>query len=231
MRMIKDNISNISKHINSVCQRLGMSPEDVTLIGITKYVDSSKIKEMIDGGITSIGENIVQDASKKFSELGAYSQKVTKHLVGHLQSNKAKEAVEIFDLIQSVDRLKLAREINKYAISQNKIVDVLIQVNTSCEDQKSGVKKEDALGLIKNILELKNIRILGLMAIAMLTDDKEVVRKNFRDLRLIRDEVNSMFPFNEQLQMKYLSMGMSDDYEIAIEEGANMIRIGRAIFQ
>ncbi|MBU0468758.1 MAG: YggS family pyridoxal phosphate-dependent enzyme [Candidatus Omnitrophica bacterium] len=229
--MIKDNISNINKHIYSICQRLGISSDDVTLIGITKYVDSSKIKEIIDCGVTNIGENIVKDASRKFSELEGYAQRVTKHLVGHLQTNKVKEAVAVFDLIQSVDRLKLACEINKQAINQNKMVDVLIQVNTSCEEQKSGVEKEHVLELIKSVLELKNIRILGLMTIAMLTDDKDVIRKSFKGLRLIRDEVKAMFPSSEQIKMKYLSMGMSADYEIAIEEGANMIRIGRAITQ
>lgn len=229
--MIKDNISNINNHIHSICQRLGISPDDITLVGITKYVDSSKIKEIIDGGVINIGENIVKDASKKFSELGDHAQKVTKHFVGHLQTNKAKDAVSVFDLIQSVDSLKLACEINKHAVNREKIVDVLIQVNTSCEDQKSGVEKEHALELIKDVLELKNIRILGLMTIAMFTDDKEVIRKCFKDLRLVRDEVNNMFPASEQIQMKYLSMGMSSDYEIAIEEGANMIRIGRAIIQ
>ncbi|HBG61077.1 MAG TPA: YggS family pyridoxal phosphate-dependent enzyme [Candidatus Omnitrophica bacterium] len=231
MQMIKDNISNINRHINSICQRLGISSDDITLIGITKYVDSSKIKEIIDGGVTNIGENIVKDAAKKFSELGDYAKNVTKHLVGHLQTNKAKEAVAVFDLIQSVDRLKLACEINKHAINQNKIVNVLIQVNTSCEAQKSGVEKEHALALIKDISGLKNIRILGLMTVAMLSEDKGIIKKNFKDLRILRDEVKSAFRGSEQIQMKYLSMGMSADYEIAIEEGANMIRIGRAITQ
>ncbi len=231
MRMIKDNISNINNHIDSICTRLGIPSEDIILVGITKYVDSSKIKEIIDGGVTHIGENIVKDASAKFLELGDDAHKVTKHLVGHLQSNKAKEAVAVFDLIQSVDRLKLAREINKHAFNQNKVADILIQVNTSCEDQKSGIEKENTLELIKDILGLKNIRVLGLMTIAMFTDDKEVIRKSFKDLRLVRDEVNSMFPSSEQIQMKYLSMGLSAEYEIAIEEGANMIRIGRAIIQ
>ena len=140
--MIKDNIATIRGQIASVCRKIGRNPEEITLVGVTKYSDLSKIKEAVLAGLADIGENKIQDAKEKFAQLKFDQNKVTKHMLGHLQTNKVKTALEIFDVIQSVDSLRLGEEIQKQAVKLNKIIDVLIEVNTSDEEQKYGVKKD-----------------------------------------------------------------------------------------
>lgn len=228
--MIKDNIVQIQNQIAQVCNRLGRNPDEITLIGVTKLAPVEKIKESIQAGIRHVAENKVQEGQAKYPPLSDLGIPVTKHLIGHLQTNKAKHALDCFDLIQSVDSLKLAQEIEKQAAKRNKTADILVQVNTAAEEQKYGTSTEEAVSLVDQMAELPHIRILGLMVIAPYTEDKEVVRKCFRDLRIIRDQVKEKYKNNEKVQMKYLSMGMSDDYEIALEEGSNMIRVGRAIY-
>jgi PLP dependent protein len=229
--MIRDNVAKIFSRIEAVCRKNGQDPNDVTFVGITKYADISQIREAIAAGLTHIGESKVQEAKKKFFASEDFYTKVTKHLVGHLQTNKAKQAVEIFDCIQSVDSLKLAETIEEHAAKINKTVDILIQVNTAGEMQKFGIAPEKTFPLIENIISLKHLRLCGLMTIAPLTTDKAIVHKCFRDLRILRDEVSRRFSQDNRVVMTYLSMGMTDDYEIALEEGSNMIRIGRAIFK
>ena len=228
--MIKDNISQIQTHVTQICQRLGRNPDEITLIGVTKLAPVEKIIESLQAGIRHVGENKVQEGQAKYPALKSCGFPVTRHMIGHLQTNKVKHALEAFDIIESVDSLKLAQEIEKQAAKRNKIADILFQVNTAAEEQKYGSTKEEALTVIDEISKLEHVRMLGLMVIAPYTEDKGVVRKCFQDLRVIRDQVKEKFKNHERVQMKYLSMGMSDDYEIALEEGSNMIRIGRAIY-
>lgn len=229
--MIHDNISNIRHNIVDICKRLSRDPDQIVIVGATKYANPEQLREVVLSGLLDVGENRVQDAKQKFTALDDLDVRVTKHMIGHLQTNKVKDAVALFDLIQSVDSSKLAEEIDKRASETNKVMDVLIEVNTSGEEQKFGIKKEEAVDLIKNISELKNIRILGLMTMAPFIQDQEVIRKCFSDLRAASEEIKDNFSDIENVEMKYLSMGMTDDYEIALEEGSNMVRIGRAIFE
>jgi len=228
--MIRDNIEAVLEHISSICRNLNKDPGEITLVGVTKYADADQIKEAVDAGLTDIGENRVQDAQKKFSILDDVAS-VTKHFIGHLQTNKVKQALEIFDIIQSVDSLRLAQEIDKRAEVAVKTAEILFQVNMSGEEQKFGISKSNAAEMIKQSQELKNIRVLGLMTIAPMTDDKDIVRACFRDLRLLFEEMKSNFSNGGNIAMKHLSMGMTNDYKIALEEGANMVRIGSAIFK
>jgi len=226
--MIKDNLAHILENVASICARIKRDPSEITLIGVTKYSPVDQINEAIEAGLAYVGENRVQDAEQKFPLL---KPGVIKHMIGHLQSNKVKLAVELFDLIESVDSLKLAQEIDKQAAQRNKVMDVLIQVNVSGEEQKFGVEKTGALQLIEAISKLNSIRVLGLMTMAPLTDNTNIIRKCFKDLKDLLDQIKDNMPDLDNVQMKYLSMGMSSDYEIALEEGANMIRIGSAIFK
>ena len=223
--MISDQLNVIQSRIDAVCKRLGKNPKDITLVGITKYADAVQIQEALDAGLVHIGENRVQDAQKKFGELRSSNNR--KHLVGHLQTNKAKLAVELFDMIESVDSFKLADALEREAAKMDRKVDVLVQVNTSGEEQKFGIAKEEAMDLIKEVENLSHLNLQGLMTIAPFTADAEIIRQTFQELKVIFDQANGTL----DLHMPYLSMGMSGDFEIALEEGANMVRIGRSIFQ
>lgn len=193
-------------------------PAGVTIVAVSKGRSIEEIKEAVAAGITDIGENKVQEALLKYRELPT----IKWHMVGHLQANKVKDAVKIFDLIQSVDSLHLAQEIDKQALKINKIQDILIEIKTSPEETKFGLKPEEAIPAIKEIAKLKNINIKGLMTIAPIVDDPEKTRPYFRLLRDLRDEIN---------KFQIFSMGMTDDFKIAVEEGATMVRLGRAIFE
>jgi len=218
--MIRENILNIRKRI---------SP-DIAIVVVTKSRTIEELIQVIQAGINDIGENKVQEALVKFAEYRVPSTeyRVRWHLIGHLQTNKVKDAVKIFDLIQSVDSLHLAAEINKQAAKINKIQDILIEVKTSPEATKFGLKRDEAIGVIKEMAKLKNISIKGLMTIAPLADDPEKARPYFRMLREIRDEIIQYSVLGTRYLI--LSMGMTDDFEVAIQEGANMVRLGRAIF-
>ncbi len=229
--MIKDRLAQIHKDIEAVCKRIGRNHKEITLIGASKYADAPTIKEAVTAGLKHIGENKVQDAMDKFTILDQEHVRVTRHMLGHLQSNKAKHAVEIFDMIQSVDSIKLADEIEKHAARLNKVMEILVEVNTSGEEQKFGVHEDDVLPLIEEISRCEHVRLSGLMTMAPYTQDKDVIRKCFRDLRELFDAVEDEYATHPRVEMKYLSMGMSEDYAIAIEEGSNMVRIGRAIFK
>ncbi|MBF0484098.1 MAG: YggS family pyridoxal phosphate-dependent enzyme [Candidatus Omnitrophica bacterium] len=230
--MISDNFSKIKQNIQVVCRRVDRDPNDVILVGASKYADAGMIKEAVNAGLKVIGENRVQDALEKFEVLDQEGIKVVKHLIGHLQSNKVKLAVENFDLIQSVDSLKLAHEIDKHAQRLNKVMDILVQVNTSGEKQKFGTDKSTVFELVKQIAGLSHIRVQGLMTMGPLveTEDREIVRQCFRQLKDISETIRRELSIYPKIEMKYLSMGMSGDYDIALEEGANMIRIGRVLF-
>lgn len=227
--MIKDNILRLQDDISLICQRLGRSPNEITIVGVTKYADVPAIEEALKAGILHVGENKVQEALKKFQSLTA--KKITRHMIGHLQTNKVKDALKIFDCIQSVDSLKLARAIDKGAAQLNRPFDILIQVNTSGERQKFGVAAGEAINLIDKILHLDYVRIRGLMTVGPLTDDQNAVRLCFRLLRELKNQIQGAFGQSEKITMEYLSMGMSSDYAIAVEEGSNMVRVGTKIFK
>lgn len=228
--MIRDNITRVLEQIDAACAKIEADPKDITCVAITKFADIPQIKEAIDTGLVHIGENKVQEARDKFSAIKESYSKVTMHMVGHLQTNKVKAACEIFDVIQSVDSQKLAVEIEEEAAKLDKDMDIFIQVNTALEDQKFGIVPSELFSLVEQVVELKHLRLRGLMTVAPMTEDKDIIRKCFRDLRMLRDGINMRFSGDNRIALEYLSMGMTNDFDIAIEEGANMIRIGRAIF-
>ncbi|MFN8576808.1 MAG: YggS family pyridoxal phosphate-dependent enzyme [Candidatus Sericytochromatia bacterium] len=201
-------------------------PSSVEIIAVTKTVDVDRIKLAAKAGIKNIGENKVQEALNKFNDLKDFNLKW--HLIGSLQSNKAKKAVEIFDLIHSIDSVKLANVVNKEAEKLSKVQNVLLQVNVSREETKSGFSIEDLFKALTELSCLKNLNIIGLMTIGSNTDDENQIRFCFSELRKIKDKINKDKYFKNELNI--LSMGMSNDYKIAIEEGANFVRLGRAIF-
>ena len=222
MGNIAANIKGIIHKIKLAAERVGRKEESVELVAVTKTVDVSKIKEAIRAGIKIIGENRVQEAREKFKDIG---KEVEWHLIGHLQTNKVKYIFDIFSLIHSVDSLSLAEEIQKRAENKGLETDILIEVNLSGEKTKFGILPEKAINFVKDISRFKNINIMGLMTIPPFSESPEDSRKYFKMLRMLRDDIQ-----REGIEMKELSMGMSNDFEAAVEEGATMVRIGTAIF-
>jgi len=225
--MIAENYQKVLDEIEAAKARRTRVPKDapVQLIAVTKNHDVEAMREAIDAGATDVGENRVQEAMKKLPIL---DREVTWHLIGHLQTNKAKHAVEHFSLIHSVDTPHLARAIDKEAAKIGKVQDILVQVNLAKEDSKSGVYKEDLRPLLELTDELPNVCLRGLMLIAPNYDDVEQCRPLFHEMYEIFQKVKE-FPF-QTANITYLSMGMTHDYRIAVEEGANMVRVGTAIF-
>ena len=221
--MIAENIKDVTQRISRSCERSGRAPDGVKLVCVTKEASLIQIGEVLALGIRDIGENRVQAAALKYKVIG---DKATWHLMGHLQTNKVKEAVRIFSLIHSVDSIRLAKEIDREAKKIDKVQDVLIQVNTSGEESKHGLAPDSTAAFFKEVTLYPNINISGLMAIAPEVDDPEETRPCFRRLRELRDELNAI----RKTQYAILSMGMTNDFEVAIEEGATMVRVGRAIF-
>lgn len=229
--MIKENLSRLRQDFADACRLSGRKPEEVTLVGVTKFISNENIQEAIDAGLTDIAENRVQEAEKKFASLYQSNPTIKRHLIGHLQSNKAKDAIAVCDLIQSVDSVKLAQEIEKQAVKINKNVDVLLQFNTAREPQKFGADPSEAMTLLETVSKLTRVRVKGFMAMAPLTEDQGIIRRAFADLRGLRDLAVKNFSGHPCIEMKFLSMGMSSDYRIAIEEGSNMVRVGSALFK
>lgn len=227
MAMIRRNVEEIEARIAEICRRIGKDPKSVTLVGVTKYADIDKIKKVVGAGITHLGENKVQEAQKKFQNL----PQVTRHMIGHLQTNKVKAALEIFNMIQSLDQMSLADEIEKQAARLKRTVDVLVQVNASGEQQKFGIPPEDTLKFLEKAGNLEHLKIRGLMTIAPFTEDEGQIRGAFKKLKKRFDEAAVRFKDHRRITMEFLSMGMTNDFEIALEEGANMVRIGRALFK
>jgi len=212
----------LKERIEKAANRVNRNPDEITLVAVTKTVPSESILQAIDCGIKIIGENRVQEAKEKFDIIG---NRVQWHMVGHLQTNKVKDALKIFSLIHSLDSIKLAEEIEKRAMNP---VDCLIEVNTSGETTKFGIKPEDLFKFYEELKDFKKIKVLGLMTIGpgWAINDPEASRGSFRLLHDLRDELAQAF----DQEFPILSMGMTSDFEIAIEEGSNMIRIGTAIF-
>lgn len=225
METIKNNLKIIKEKIKKATLKANRYPEEIKLVAVTKTATIEQIKEAISAGVKIIGENKVQEAKEKYHIL---STDIEWHLVGHLQTNKVKYAIEIFDCIHSVDSIKLAEEIDKRSLQFGKTTNVLVEVNVSGEETKYGIKPEKVEPFLKETSEFSRIRVRGLMTIAPMAEDKEDVRPYFRKLRELSEEIKSKNLKN--VKMDYLSMGMTEDFEVAIEEGANMIRIGRGIF-
>jgi len=222
---IADNIEKIRRRIDAAAAKSLRSSDAITLLAVTKTVSPSKIQEAIQTGIQAVGENYIQEAREKIALIG---KRVEWHMIGHLQTNKAKYAVKLFDYIHSVDRLDLAREIDKRASLAGRKINILIEINVSGEKTKNGIPAAQAIGFIKDISPLGNLSVNGLMTMAPYSENPENSRPYFSELRAIRDHIEEEGIAG--VSMKELSMGMTDDFEIAVEEGATIVRIGRAIF-
>jgi len=220
---ISENLLNIHDRIAKAAKRAGRDPGEVTIIAVTKMVEPKRIKEAISAGIRVFGENYVQEAQEK---IGKFKEKNLKwHFIGHLQKNKAKLAVELFDLMHAVDSVELAQELNKRS---KEPVDILIEVNIAKENTKAGIDPEGAVKLARAISAMPNLKLRGLMAIPPSFEEPESSRPYFAMVRRLAERINK-----EKLPgvyMRELSMGMSNDFEVAIEEGATMVRLGTAIF-
>jgi pyridoxal phosphate enzyme (YggS family) len=221
---VSDRIAEVTRRIQAACERAGRDPREVTLVAVTKTVPPERVQEAVAAGVKILGENRVQEAAAKAPAVPG----AVWHLVGHLQTNKVKKALSIFQMIQSVDTLALAAEIDKRAAEAGRSVDVLVEVNTSGEATKFGARPEECVDLVGEMSHLRRISVKGLMTIGAFTSDDGTVRACFRRLRDLRERIQSAKL--EGVPMEYLSMGMTSDFEIAIEEGSNMLRIGTGIF-
>jgi hypothetical protein len=221
--MIAENLQSLRDRILKKCTACNRDPKEIKLIAVSKFFGIDAINEANKLGITDFGENKAQELRDKFELIGG---KVTWHFIGTLQRNKVKYAVKAADYIHSVDTVQLAEEINKQAQKINKVQNILIEVNTSAEVSKSGIEKEEELFSVANFCKkLSNIKLTGLMTMAPFAKDEKKIRKSFNELRTLKDKLN-----NQGFDLRELSMGMTDDFEIAIEEGSTMLRIGSAIF-
>jgi pyridoxal phosphate enzyme (YggS family) len=214
---IRANVERVREAIARACGRAGRSPGDVVLVAVSKTVEPERIRLAVAAGVPALGESRVQEAREKIEALGRL---VPWHLIGSLQTNKAKDAARLFDWIESVDRVELARELSRRARAGGRTLDVLIQVNLGEEPQKGGVAPGELKALLDALVGLESLRVRGLMAIPPAVASAEAARPYFRRLRELRDGVG----------LEHLSMGMSGDFEVAIEEGATMVRVGTAIF-
>jgi hypothetical protein len=222
---IRENLERIKEKIRVKSELVGRDPREITLVAVTKTVEADRIEEAIVAGVNIIGESRVQEAKEKYEKV---ESRVIWHLVGHLQRNKAKDAVKIFDLIHSVDSAELAKEIDKQAKKIGKIQKILVEANVSGEESKYGLNPEGVITFLQEVSGLPNIKVEGLMTMAPFYENPEDCRPCFRKLKELVEEVKAKNIKN--VEMTYLSIGMSNDFEVAIEEGSNMVRIGRAIF-
>lgn len=222
---IRDNIISIKKNITEAARKVGRDPSGIKLMGVSKTVDDQRINEAIAAGIDMIGENYVQEAKRKIELMG---HPVAWHFIGHLQTNKAKYAVRLFDMIHSVNRLELAQELDKRANAAGRRIPVLMEINVSGESTKSGVPLKEAMPLIKQMSRFQSLDVQGLMTMPPWFDDPEDARPYFAALRELRDGI--IREGIEEVTMQELSMGMSGDYMVAVEEGSTIVRIGRSIF-
>lgn len=224
--MLRDNLAHIHETIAETAKRVGRDPQDIKLVAVSKTVDIALIRQALDCGQTSFGENYLQEAAGKIPLLDSST---TWHFIGHLQSNKARQAVELFDVIQTVDRWKLAKALDTHSKRLNKKLPVFIQVNTGRESQKSGVLPEMAEELLRQIAQETDLVVRGLMTIPPFFTDPEKSRPYFKELFHLAKRLAALHLFADNTNVE-LSMGMSDDYPIAIEEGATIVRVGTALF-
>ncbi len=222
--LIQDNLKVVNEKIENAMKRSGRS-DKVKLIAVTKTIDIDRINDAINLGVTDIGENKVQELQTKIPVLG---NEVNYHMIGYLQTNKVKYIIDKIKLIHSLDRISLAEELDKRAQSLGIVVNTLVQINIAEEQTKSGLLLGEVIPFIESIHEFKNIKVNGLMTIGPNTEDKALLRKVFRTMYDVKEDIIKRNYNN--VSMEYLSMGMTNDYEIAIEEGSNMVRVGTGIF-
>ena len=222
MSSVKENLLRVIERIEKAAQKAGRDAKQVKLVAVSKTVEVARIKEAIAAGATILGENYVQEAQKKIEEIG---EPVSWHFIGHLQSNKAKYAVRLFGMIHSVDSIPLAEEVNRRAEQAGQVMKVMIEVNLSKEATKFGTDEGMLWSLARSIRNLKHLSLEGLMTMPPYFDSPEMSRPYYTALRELKEKMTK-----EGIPMKELSMGMSNDFEIAIEEGATFVRVGTAIF-
>jgi pyridoxal phosphate enzyme (YggS family) len=222
---VATNYVNVLARINDTAAKCGRKADDVKLLGASKSQSIDAIRAAIAGGLTLIGENYVQEAKDKKDRIAEF---VEWHMIGHLQRNKAKAAIELFDIIESLDNLALARDLDKEAGKREKKVRVFIEVNLASEETKSGIAKNQVVSLVEEVASLSNMRVEGLMTVPPFRKNLEEVRPFFRELRELRERLNELRLPN--VDLRELSMGMTHDYTVAIEEGATIVRIGTALF-
>lgn len=225
LERLRVNVEEVKRRIAEAAARAGRLPADITLVAVSKTVGAETVAALIEMDVQHIGENRVPDAAAK-KDICANATRARWHMIGHLQRNKVKEALSVFDFFHSIDSLRLAREISKRAIEP---VPILLEVNVSGEESKYGFSSESLAREIAELTALENLRIEGLMTMAPFTDDMSVCRACFRKLRELAERLRGESP--ETLVLPHLSMGMTNDFEVAVEEGATLVRIGSALFQ
>ncbi|RUT36367.1 YggS family pyridoxal phosphate-dependent enzyme [Paenibacillus zeisoli] len=218
---LKERIELVNTRIRQACIRSGRQPEEINIVAVTKYVSAEATEAVLDQGLTHIGENRLQVAGPKWEQLGSRG---TWHFIGHLQTNKVKDVIGKFEYIHSLDRLSLARELEKKAAAENTFIKAFVQVNISGEETKHGLAPDEVPGFLEEIGQLSHLKVIGLMTMAPFEGDPEDTRPIFRGLRELRDQLNDKSLTDEP--MMHLSMGMSNDFEVAVEEGATWLRLG-----
>lgn len=224
--MIAQNVENVRKKIEEICVRCGRKPEEITIVAVSKTFGIEKIKEAAEAGVLDVGENYVQELNEKKGKLA--DPNIRWHFIGHLQTNKAKYIADYVHLIHTVDSERLGSELQKRAGKVGRILDVLVEVHTTDEATKYGVSPEKTLQLVKELSKFDRVRILGLMTMGPFSDDPNNSRPSFQQLVHLKKEIEREGIDN--VQMKHLSMGMTHDFAVAIEEGATIVRIGTAMF-
>lgn len=224
--MICSNLTHILDTITQTAIKIGRDPADIQLVAVSKRMSIDAIQRAIDCGQTLFGENYLQEATDKIPH---FPKTINWHFIGHLQTNKAKQVAELFDIVETVDSLKVARILDNYSKSLNKKLSILIQVNTGREKQKSGILPEETESFLRQITEETNLQVLGLMTMPPFSTDPEKSRVHFNALKMLADRLAAqrLFANNNKVE---LSMGMSGDYRVAIEEGATIVRVGTALF-
>ena len=222
MSSVKENYLQVMEQIVKAAQKAGRNPEEIKLVAVSKTVESARIKEAIEAGVSILGENYVQEAQKKIEEIGRI---VSWHFIGHLQSNKAKYAVSLFDMIHSLDSISLAEELDRRAEKEGRTMNAMIEVNLSGEATKFGAEEARVFDIARRVLNLSHLSLVGLMTMPPYFDDPRLSRPYYIRLRELKEKM-----IKEGIPLRELSMGMSNDFEIAIEEGATFVRVGTAIF-
>lgn len=222
---IKDNVNEVRESIAKAALRVGRNPEDVTLCAVSKYIDVPRIKEALEAGVTVLGENKVQELVDKLPQ---FSEDVNFHMIGQLQTNKVKYIIDKVKLIHSLDRMSLLKTLDKEAKKKNIISDTLIQVNLTSDPNRGGVSVEELPKFVEEVGKYSSIRVRGLMCVAQNVDDEKIIREDFKRMRLEFERLKLYNICN--VSGEILSMGMSHDYEIAVEEGATLVRVGTRIF-
>ena len=222
MTQIEENILRVMERIEKAARKAGRNPEEIKLVAVSKTVEIARVREAVEAGVLILGENYVQEAQKKIEEIG---HPVAWHFIGHIQSNKAKYAVRLFDMIHSLDSIPLAEELDRRAEKEGRTMNVMIEVNLSGETTKFGSEEARTFDIARKVLNLRHLSLAGLMTMPPYFDSPEMSRSYFIQLRELKEKM-----IKEGVPVKELSMGMSNDFEVAIEEGATYVRVGTAIF-